>query len=309
MSAGRPDACSRQWDGAALPATGTASAATFWVAVEQAGSWPAKAVTAFAPLLESACATAGGRALLIRHIGRHPEHDATHHTLGSRRTAYLAGGLSTPTPWLVQLALDGENATLADLPFAAMTEATPDRVLAGLPAGTTAVQAPASVLLVCTNGRRDVCCATRGREVALGAGAERHGLVWECTHIGGHRFAPTAILLPYGATYARLTVASAIDALDAGARGDIPGDLNNPTHDRGSSWLAAPDQARVSAVRHAIGETSLTALHVDHDIVTHQDGRSWQVDVTQESGPALPASCGKDAVPSTVWRGTVTAAL
>ena len=48
---------------------------------------------------------------------------------------------------------------------------------------------PAPLLLVCTHGRRDACCAQFGRPTAM-ALARRYGTaVWETTHVGGDRFA------------------------------------------------------------------------------------------------------------------------
>lgn len=306
VSRGKPDACSRRWDDAALPATGTASQASFWIAVEQPGAWPAKAVDMLAGAVESACASAGGRVLLIRRPGRHPDHEGAHPSpdgsAARERTAYLAGGLATRSPWLVGISFTGDAGVLCELPLDGMNDATPARVLDALPDGAREVGTPQALLLVCTNGRRDVCCATRGREIALDADQARPGLVWECTHTGGHRFAPTAVLLPYGVTYARLDADSAVAALDAGQRGEIPDHLNSPIHDRGSSWLPAAGQARESAVRQTISENSLTALQVRGDVVTHADGRSWRVDVEPLHGPDLPASCGKRPAPSTWWR-------
>jgi len=61
---------------------------------------------------------------------------------------------------------------------------------------------PAHVDLVCTNGKRDICCAQLGRpllEQLEAAGRE----VWETTHIGGHRFGPVHLTLPDGRIWGR----------------------------------------------------------------------------------------------------------
>ena len=60
-------------------------------------------------------------------------------------------------------------------------------------------------VLVCTHGRRDACCGTFGTRLAhslpgMGAGVR----VWRTSHTGGHRFAPTALLLPEGTMWAYL---------------------------------------------------------------------------------------------------------
>jgi hypothetical protein len=51
------------------------------------------------------------------------------------------------------------------------------------------------MLLVCTNGRRDVCCALWGQRFYAAAAALLPN-VWQTTHLGGHRFAATAVSLP-----------------------------------------------------------------------------------------------------------------
>ncbi|MBE9079292.1 sucrase ferredoxin [Romeria aff. gracilis LEGE 07310] len=67
-------------------------------------------------------------------------------------------------------------------------------------------------ILVCTHGQRDRCCARYGRPFYRQAvkAVENAGLtddvrVWQVSHIGGHRFAPTVLDLPQGRCYGRLT--------------------------------------------------------------------------------------------------------
>ncbi len=73
-------------------------------------------------------------------------------------------------------------------------------------------------ILVCTHGMRDKCCARFGqpffREAIQSAkqGELPNTRVWKVSHIGGHRFAPTAISLPDGRYYGRLTL-SALQAM------------------------------------------------------------------------------------------------
>jgi hypothetical protein len=58
--------------------------------------------------------------------------------------------------------------------------------------------------LVCTNGRRDLCCARFGFPVFEALKDKVGEAAWECSHIGGHRFAPNVLLLPYGVLYGRV---------------------------------------------------------------------------------------------------------
>jgi len=64
-------------------------------------------------------------------------------------------------------------------------------------------------LLVCTHGRRDACCGSLGTALALELLADtdvaKAGYqVGRTSHTGGHRFAPTAIVLPEGSMWAFL---------------------------------------------------------------------------------------------------------
>jgi hypothetical protein len=70
-------------------------------------------------------------------------------------------------------------------------------------------------VLVCTHGRRDACCGTLGTRLALalpglGAGVR----TWRTSHTGGHRFAPTAVLLPEGTAWAYLDPDSLVGIVD-----------------------------------------------------------------------------------------------
>ena len=82
---------------------------------------------------------------------------------------------------------------------------------------------PDPLLLVCANGRRDRCCGHSGGRLAdalwRGPYTDR---VLTCTHLGGHRFAPTALLLPIGALHGRLDEDAAAGLLTA-ATGGHPG--------------------------------------------------------------------------------------
>ena len=104
------------------------------------------------------------------------------------------------------------------------------------------------VLLVCTHGRHDTCCAVRGRPVAE-ALSERHGdRVWECSHVGGDRFAPSVVALPDGTYYGGLDRDDAADVLDRHLAGTV-----TPDRLRGSSMLPPVAQAAAVAVHGRFG--------------------------------------------------------
>jgi hypothetical protein len=325
----RPDACSVLWDNAQAPVLGTAPVAMFWLALEQNGPWGAQAAThshldpALGATLNGLCQGAGGRLILIRRPGAHPEVQEA----GPHRV-YLAGGLAA-RPWLLEADLE-DPARLARLTasvLAAMGGGDPGVVQSALP---ELKHSPAPVLMVCTNSSRDVCCAVRGRPVAALSALYRPGQIWECSHTGGHRFAPTGVLLPFGQTFGRLSVESAISAVDAATRGRVPAELLGASFDRGRSNLTAPEQAAESVVRQRIQETSLSALSTTAERwpaeanpvdpgdpgdpenpvdtwrcrVSHLDGRHWDVVAMRgRGGDDLPDSCGKE--PAATWRWSV----
>lgn len=299
--------CSVAWDAVGLPAWGSAPRADFWVALQQDGPWGAKAFTqsrldpALGARVEAAVATAGGRALLIRRPASHADH-ADH----PRRQVFVAGGLNA-TPWLLGGTV-AEPEQVLELPWHLMESADPAELLASV---DWLERVDGGVLLVCANGKRDLCCAVRGRPIALALERIRPGRVWECTHTGGHRFAPTGVLLPSGQSVARLTVEVAEAALLAAEAGLLAAETFGPWHDRGRGHLTPAAAVAEALVRATIGETdpaSLATRQVADELVevAHRDGRSWCVrPVLQEYPDPLPESCAKAAVLARSWTADV----
>lgn len=68
-----------------------------------------------------------------------------------------------------------------------------------------------SVVLCCTHGKKDKCCAKFGYRTykAISEEAQRHGSafdIWESTHLGGCRLAATAMLFPQMRKYGRIEI-------------------------------------------------------------------------------------------------------
>ncbi len=271
------------------PLAGTAATARSWLCLEQPGPWGRDALSAshlesgVSRALAALVAGTGVRIVLIRRPGSHPDR---HRPVP--RHVYLAHTAPGNT-WLERSTITDPKALL-DLDFV--------RAGSGEP-GLLGERVSAPLLLVCTNGRRDVCCALRGRPIAA-ALADRHGeAVWESTHLGGHRFAPTTVLLPTGYAYGRLDVAAAdrlltrAEVVTDGCRGRSP-------------WPPA-GQAAELAVRARTGDEHPDALHVvavegaaDTGwlvTVAHRGGARWWVTVVQRQvSPSRAASCA--AVPT-----------
>lgn len=288
----RPDACSLQSLRAEEPLVGSAPTAVAWLALEQPGPWGAKAFTqshldqALGAALEARATAAGVRPVLIRRPGRHAD------TRTAPRLVLLAHTVPGAT-WLLHGTV-ADPAQVLDADLDALAAGDADAVAQSLPGLRHCVEAH---LLVCTNGSRDVCCATEGRPVVAAAAAVRPGRVWEVTHTSGHRFAPTTVLLPSGVLHGRVP-------LDGGARllDDADVGLLTLAGFRGRSTWPAAGQAAEDAVRAATGERDLDALvvHRDGDAwqVAHRDGRRWRVQVgTEETAAERAESCGKPPLP------------
>ncbi len=197
------------------------------------------------------------------------------------------------------------------MPFNELAVADPAALLTRVPWLTVL---SGGVLLVCANAKRDLCCALRGRPIALELEAKRPGQVWECTHTGGHRFAPTGVVLPSGQSLGRLTPEVGLAALDAADEGRLARESFGPWHDRGRGHLPPVESVAEAHVRELSGETDPAALTTrvlvdDTEVqVTHRDGRTWTVRLALQTYPdALPESCAKAAVTARSWTAEVTA--
>lgn len=162
--------------------------------------------------------------------------------------------------------------------------------------------------LVCTNGRRDRCCARYGiatyNALVRAAGAN----VWQTTHVGGHRFAANVISFPDGVYYGRLTPEESREFVAARRRNEIylPGL-------RGRSCYDDVVQAADYFLRQESGALGLAAFrHVTTEsedenrwLVTFEglvDRSSHTLELARETSDlTVYASCGKPQA-KTVWR-------
>lgn len=232
----------------------TASRVDRWLLVEHTGAWGAESVPsgrmplAAARALPTIAAGAGARLLLVRRPAGVADQDGRWvFAVQSRQ------GLERVLARHVE-----DDAELVDLqpPYS------------GLPDGWA--EEPGPLLLVCTHGRHDRCCALRGRPVAQALAAEHPERTWECSHVGGDRFAANLLVLPDGLYFGRVAADEVLDLVAALAAGDLPYDRL-----RGRSSLPLPVQAAQQFAREQLGR----GRRDDLPLLTQQDAGpdSWRV--------------------------------
>ncbi len=159
--------------------------------------------------------------------------------------------------------------------------------------------------LVCTNGRRDQCCARVGFPVYQALSKLAGPAAWECSHVGGHRFAANVYDLPGGILYGRVTAADAPALLAAGQAGQLR--LENL---RGRTVYPPAAQAAEFALRQQTGELSLEAYRLEQAVeeapgqwqvkfLSNRDGRQPVFRVRVEKGSQqVYESCSLDKLTS-----------
>ncbi len=269
---------------------GSAPEAVAWVCLEQNGPWGKKAWTdshldaGLGRTIEKTASEHGVRPSLIRRPGRHAS------SAGAVQRQVLIAFTNPGNSWLLTGAVAAPD-VLLELDWAALGRGDLDATLRSMPSLAVS-QEP--VLLVCTNGTRDTCCALLGRPVAAAATEQHPGKVWEVTHTSGHRFAATTVLLPSGTLHGRVLEASPL--LEAAERGELV--LSGY---RGRSTWSTGAQVAEDHVRRTVSITGLDDLTVVPEVdawsVRHRDGRRWWVAVSAGPGGERPPSCGKPAEP------------
>ncbi len=235
------------------PQLGTAPVIRRWLLIEHPGPWPIEAldVPEFSPELRAAATTAvrsiGGRVLLVRRPGRAGQ---------LREGASRAWGVVTDTG-----SVWGRWTTDQDLFAAVETLREPP-----------SAQRRDPLLLVCAHGVHDTCCALRGRPVAAELAGRWPEATWECTHVGGDRFAPNVVVLPDGVYYGYLDTDDAVDVIERHFAGEL-----SVAHLRGLTRYPPPAQAAVGEVQRRWGPYQIDDVVVAG--VSSSRLHRWDVDL------------------------------
>jgi hypothetical protein len=277
--------CRTAWED--VPLEGTAPRTGAWLALEQDIAWSARALT-------SAALTAPARAVIAATT------DADISVILCRSR----GGPAHPDRfWFAPPgAAHTRTGRLDDLAMHLDGGGRPDDA-----PGRELVD---PVLLICVNGKRDQCCAIEGHALLRDLAARDNALapqILECSHLGGHRFAPTALVLPRGDIHGRVSADDAAAIISAAAthRSYLP-------TLRGASSLPPALQAADVALRRHLGDVDATwefqPLDAPDCYRATTGAGQWRVRVTRsDMGISLAESCGGAAVDVRTWHVEIDA--
>jgi hypothetical protein len=269
-----PMRCSALAEELGEPMIGSVDQRVRWLLVEDRSAWGEKAVRDVLGVeLEASAKARGMRLLLIRRREGDPAADAVRRAIlvdteAARMAVRSIADLSELAP-LLDASLDDFGAPLAD-----------------------------PILLVCTNGKRDACCALRGRAVMTALAADHAERTWECSHLGGHRFAGNLVCLPHGLIYGRVGPGDAPRLADAYLAGRLDASLL-----RGRSAWPAPAQVAEAVVRErlglgGLGDVSLVGVTIDDSsaaVDLEAAGETHRVTLRAERATTpRPISCRAD---------------
>ncbi len=250
--------CATDAESRGEPLAGTASQADRFVLIEFPTPWPHKALDAFSDdvraALVAACEVASAKLLLIRRPGEKAVEQRRWAVYDVKQRRSLWGHWS-------------READLGELIVRA--ESAPSDRWSAEP-----------VVLVCAHARHDTCCGVRGRPAAAALAEAHRDLVWECTHVGGHRYAANVVLPLDGTYYGRVQPETAVDVVDAHLdKSEVSGE-----HLRGFSWMAPAAQVVAVEAHRRWGPAGPNAIEAAAVVAVGAD--RWRVELT--GGDVLP---------------------
>ena len=233
--------CSDSSRGRDEPIFGTASFVRRWLLIEQPGAWGYDALSHsrfpldVAEELKARTRKLGVRIILIRRGARLSNH---------KRQCYFVR-TDEDNRYLAHMELKGPR-ELLDIDFSPLLEG-------GTIEGARPHNDP--IFLVCTHGRHDACCSIKGNIVSRLACNMPGFDAWECSHIGGDRFAATLVCFPDGLYYGRVEGSDVLGLMEGFTNRNI-----SLEHFRGRSSFLFPVQAAEYFVRRETGLLGLDDL-------------------------------------------------
>lgn len=276
MTATKGVPCSDQSLARDDPMYGTASAGFSWMLLELPGAWGHSAFLQSPHIIDPGLGraivrraeTAKMRIAAIRRHGRRAADPRwrwfiAHSVVGGE--ALYGGEVNDPGEYL-DVALDGSDGALSTDP----------------------------VVAICAHGKHDQCCAVRGRSACKAIAAAYPEFTWECSHLGGDRFAATMLVLPEGLCYGRVDSTDPADLIRLYLEGRL-----DDRFLRGRTSLPHAVQAAQHFARRSFGDDRIDALHpisVDHGdgvirVVLEGESAPIEVALAERMSEPLQSQC------------------
>ena len=228
------------------PLLGTATEAALWLLLEVRTAWRATVdedndlpPAVQEHLQEELTAAADSRLLFIKQA----------HAQNETLRFFVVNSAARP-PRMLELHLHDYD-ELLELDLMGLAD--------GSAAGAERYRREEPLFLVCTNGKRDKCCAKFGM-AAYGALQQEFGeAVWQSSHMGGHRYAPNLLLLPHAFEYG----GQEGEGLVATAAAYREGRLVDLEHLRGRTTVGLAAQAGEVLLRGELGLAGADDLWLD----------------------------------------------
>ena len=266
----------------------TASAGRSWLLLELCGPWGSSAFLESPGVIDPALGLAivrrveaeSMRIVAIRRHGRRP---------GAKRWRWFIARTHLDGPSIVGGEADGPDGYL-DIPLDG--------------AGAAPVDGP--LIAVCAHGKHDLCCAVRGRGAVAALDAVYPENTWECSHLGGDRFAATMLVLPEGLAYGRVDSTDPVEVIRRYEDGRIMG-----SHFRGRTSLSHEVQAAQHFARQDAGDDRIVAWRplgvnsedgVTRVVLESADGRRLAVTVRAHLSADPVMTMCRSTVPGSVRR-------
>ncbi|AWB83439.1 sucrase ferredoxin [Corynebacterium liangguodongii] len=203
---------------------------------------------------------------------------------------------------------------LTEVKHVAGPEAILDLDLSG-PGLNHAMARLSPLVLVCTHGKRDRCCAVKGRPLvseleSLYPFNRGSDVVWESSHLKGHRFAATLMLMPWGYSFGRMN----LEATDAMIKDAMRGMYFVPGN-RGRGIFSAPAQAaevavaaqlagrgtRISYAQLQVVDETVDGQRASVSLVDAHTGATFDVTLRQSAVSGVISSCGEEPKDGVSW--------
>lgn len=273
-------------------ATATVARIDAWILVEYAGTWGRN------PIRDAALPPAVRAALL-----------AALKAIPRSRLLFIRRRVDDEGRCRVYVARSTEPAAYAFVDLPSLDD------VANVPFTTLLAEArfDAPLILVCTHGQHDSCCGRRGYPLYDALRRNTPLDVWQCSHVGGDRFAANAVILPWGLFYGPVEPEQSEELIRSANAGEIflPAFRGRSTQPR----AAQAADAFVRRSRNLVARDALTfegREELEHDRILvrlrESSGNEHAITVEQYvSSESAFATCGSRAAEPIVQFRVTTA--